>query len=294
MQIPLDGAETLAAVIDEGSMDAAAMRLRVTPSAVSQRIKALEELVGRVLLVRAKPPRVTDAGAVVVRLARQMALIQHEATADLGADASETRMAVPIAVNADSLATWFLPPLARVCERHPVVFDLHRDDQDHTATLLESGVVMAAVTSSAVAVAGCRVEPLGSLRYLAVAAPGFVERWTTAEPGGVHRAAVVQYDRRDELQNRWLRAVGVNPSTVPAHYVPSSGDFATAIHLGLGWGMLPEAQAMPSIGRGVLTALDGPPLDVPLYWQQWNLRSRTLDLVAAEVGAEARRVLRSF
>ena len=82
VQIPLEGAETLAAIVDEGSMDAAARRLRVTPSAVSQRVKALEELVGRVLLVRAKPPRVTDAGGVVVRLARQLSLVQHEAAVD--------------------------------------------------------------------------------------------------------------------------------------------------------------------------------------------------------------------
>ena len=292
VQIPLEGAETLAAIVDEGSMDAAARRLRVTPSAVSQRVKALEELVGRVLLVRAKPPRVTDAGGVVVRLARQLSLVQHEAAVELGVAAADTRVSVPIAVNADSLSTWFLAPLARVADQLPVVFDLHRDDQDHTATLLARGSVMAAVTSSAVAVAGCRAHPLGALRYLPVAAPGFADAWLGEGKAGFTAAPVVNYDRRDELQNRWLRAAGVDPAAVPTHLVPASADFATAIALGLGWGMLPEAQALPMVRAGRLLVLDGPPLDVPLHWQQWNLRSHVLDRIADEVSAEATRALR--
>lgn len=292
MQIPLEGAETLAAIVDEGSMDAAARRLRVTPSAVSQRVKALEELVGRVLLVRAKPPRVTDAGGVVVRLARQLALVQHEAAVELGVAAADTRVSVPIAVNADSLSTWFLAPLARVADHLPVVFDLHRDDQDHTATLLERGRVMAAVTSSAVAVAGGRAHPLGALRYLPVAAPRFADAWLGEGKAGFTTAPVVNYDRRDELQNRWLRAAGVDPAAVPTHLVPASADFATAIALGLGWGMLPEAQALPLVRAGRLVVLDGPPLDVPLHWQQWNLRSHVLDRIADEVSAEATHALR--
>jgi len=292
VQIPLEGAETLAAIVDEGSMDAAARRLRVTPSAVSQRVKALEELVGRVLLVRAKPPRVTDAGGVVVRLARQLSLVQHEAAVELGVAAADTRVSVPIAVNADSLSTWFLAPLARVADQLPVVFDLHRDDQDHTATLLERGSVMAAVTSSAVAVAGCRAHPLGALRYLPVATPGFADAWLGEGKAGFTAAPVVNYDRRDELQNRWLRAAGVDPAAVPTHLVPASADFATAIALGLGWGMLPEAQALPMVRAGRLLVLDGPPLDVPLHWQQWNLRSHVLDRIADEVSAEATHALR--
>ncbi|HMQ38382.1 MAG TPA: LysR family transcriptional regulator, partial [Micropruina sp.] len=42
MRIPLDQVETLAAIVDEGTLDAAAARLHLTPSAVSQRLKALE------------------------------------------------------------------------------------------------------------------------------------------------------------------------------------------------------------------------------------------------------------
>jgi LysR family transcriptional regulator, chromosome initiation inhibitor len=292
MRIPFELAETLAAVVDEGTLDAAARRLHVTPSAVSQRIKTLEEQVGRVMLVRAKPARATPAGAAVIRLARQLALLEHDALADLGVDQDGARISIALAVNADSLATWFLEPLARVAARVPVVFDLHRDDQDFTAALLESGTVMAAVTSRAAPVAGCRVVTLGTMRYEAVATPGFVQRWLAggATPAALAEAPLVDFDRRDDLQTEWLRAQGADAAP-PRHYVPASSDFARAVGLGLGWGLLPRFQSAEGLAAGTLVPLGGAPIDVPLHWQQWNLRSPLLDAVSAELVAEARRVL---
>ncbi|MFH8249140.1 LysR family transcriptional regulator ArgP [Microbacterium sp. B2969] len=294
MRIPFDLAETLAAVVDEGSLDAAARRLHVTPSAVSQRIKALEEQLGRVVLVRSKPVRATESGAAVVRLARQLALLEHDALAGLGeADDSGALMSVALAVNADSLGTWFLEPLARLALRHPVVFELHRDDQDFTAGLLESGSVMGAVTSRATPVAGCRVSLLGVMRYEAVATPAYLARRLPegATSDALAVAPLVDFDRRDDLQSQWLAAMGVEPTAPPRHYVPASNDFATAIKLGLGWGLLPGFQSADELADGRLVRLGGAPVDVPLYWQQWNLRSPLLDAIADEIIAEGRRVL---
>lgn len=321
MQIPLDLARTLAAVIDEGTFDAAARRLRLTPSAVSQRVKTLEQQLGRVLVVRSKPARATEAGAVVVRLARQLALLEHDALAEFGLDedadaevragASARRVSIPLAVNADSLATWFLPALARVAEAHPVVFDLHRDDQDFTADLLESGTVMGAVTSQSTPVAGCLVRPLGIMRYEAVATPAYLARHSAAGRSGADRggdrstggavasalpdwladAPLVDFDRRDHLQHDALRASGLDPDRAPRHYVPASNDFASAVKLGLGWGMLPEFQSAEELARGELVRLGGRPVDVPLYWQQWNLSSPLLDAVAEALASEARTAL---
>ena len=291
MRIPADLAETLVVVLDEGSLDAAAGRLHVTPSAVSQRIKLLEELIGRVLLVRSKPVRATEAAQPVIRYARQRALLERDAVAELEGEGD--RVAIPLAVNADSLSTWFLAPLASLAERHPIVFDLHRDDQDFTAGLLESGSVMGAVTSRDRPVAGCRVSGLGTLRYEAVATPGFCARWLPdgATPDALSSAPVIDFDRRDDLQSRWLTAVGAAPDRPPRHRVPASADFAAAVTLGLGWALLPRLQSQPALDTGALVLLGGPPVDVPLYWQQWNLRSPLLDAIAAEVVAEGRRVL---
>ncbi|MFF2274250.1 LysR family transcriptional regulator ArgP [Agromyces sp. NPDC058126] len=321
MQIPLDLARTLAAVIDEGTFDAAARRLRLTPSAVSQRVKTLEQQLGRVLVVRSKPARATEAGAAVVRLARQLALLEHDALAEFGLDsdaapagaaaagtgvrsASVRPVPIPLAVNADSLATWFLPALARVARAHPVVFDLHRDDQDFTAGLLESGTVMGAVTSQATPVAGCLVRPLGVMRYEAVATPAYVARWSaghgdgggtapvaSALPDWLAHAPLVDFDRRDHLQHDALEAAGFDPERAPRHFVPASNDFASAVKLGLGWGMLPEFQSSGELERGELVRLGGTPVAVPLHWQQWNLSSPLLDAVAVELAREARSAL---
>lgn len=292
MRIPLDLAETLAAIVDEGTLDAAATRLHLTPSAVSQRLKALERQVGRVLLERTKPARATAAGRAVVRYARQLTLLEHDVLAELGGPEGG-RISVPLAVNADSLSTWFLDPLARLSRDRTVVFDLHRDDQDFTAGLLESGVVMAAVTSRADPVAGCRVVPLGVMRYAACATPDFVAAWLPDGPSAeaLEQAPVVDFDRRDDLQTGWLIAMGARPHAPPRHYVPSSSDFARAVRMGLGWGLLPHFQSVAALQRGELVPLGGAPADVPLYWQQWNLGSPLLDAIAAEIVDESRRVL---
>ena len=282
-------AATVAAVADEGTLDAASRRLRMTPSAVSQRLKTLEQQLGRILVVRSKPVRLTEAGETVVRLARQMALLEHDAWGGLGLDEGETgRTRIPLAVNADSMATWFLPPLARLSAGHGLDFDLHRDDQNFTARLLESGTVMAAVTSESAPVTGCSVSPLGVLEYHAMAERGFCERWfaqgVTAQ--ALVAAPFVDFDRRDTLQHDWLEAMGVSHQDVPRHYVPASADYALAVRLGLGWGMVPVLQQTEG-----LVPLGGPPLRVELHWQQWNLRSPLLDTIAGEVADEAMRVL---
>lgn len=290
MRIDPELAATLAAVADEGTLDAASRALRITPSAVSQRVKTLEQQLGRILLVRTKPVRLTEAGESVVRLARQIALLEQDALTGLGVDDGipTSRPVIPLAVNADSMATWFLPPLARLAERHGIDFDLHRDDQNFTARLLESGDVMVAVTSESAPVAGCSVSPLGVLEYRAAAAPGYAQRWF---PGGVTADALaiapfVDFDRRDTLQHEWLRTQGVSPEGIPRHYVPASHDYARAVELGLGWGMVPAVQEAAG-----LVHLGAPALRVQLYWQQWNLRSALLDTIAAEIAAEARAVL---
>lgn len=288
-------AATVAAVVDEGSFEAAARRLHITQSAVSQRVKAVEQQIGRAAVVRSRPVRATEAGEALVRLARQVELLEHDAVAAFGlgdaggADAGRVR--VPLAVNADSMATWFLAPIARVARQHPIDVDLHRDDQDYTARMLESGEVMAAVTSEAEPVGGSSVTALGVLEYRAMATAEYIARWfadgVTEE--ALPHAPFVDFDRRDALQQGWLRARGVDPWSVPRHYVPASHDFSRAVRLGLGWGLIPVPQATDD-----LIGLGEPHIRVPLYWQQWNLRSPLLDTIAAEVAAEARRVLEPF
>jgi LysR family transcriptional regulator (chromosome initiation inhibitor) len=294
--LPLDQVRTLLAAVDEGTFDAAARVLHVTPSAVSQRVKALEQRTGRVLLLRTKPVRLTESGEVVVRFARQLALIERDASAELGLPGTGEPTRLSIAVSADALATWLLPALTGVAAKFPVYFELLREDQDHTTRLLRQGLVMAAVSSSSDPVQGCTVRRLGRMRYHAMANPGFVERWLSGGPlrQVLGDAPVVIFDRKDDLQDRFLRKLA--PRRAPGsarHYVPASEAYVDAVTAGLGWGMIPEAQAAALRARGDLVDLAADrPIDVSLYWQQWKLDSPAMAAVADAVTSTARRVLR--
>ena len=274
---------TFQAVIDEGSFEAAARALHVTPSAVSQRIKALEQSVGQVLVRRAKPCEPTTAGQALVRYAGQVALLEREA---LDALRGGLGTRVSVVVNADSLHTWFLSALARVPAGLRLSFDLHQDDQDYTADLLRAGTAMAAVTAQHVAVQGCRVERLGAMRYLAVAAP---------EAGSVDFAGtpMIVLNRKDRLQHRFLASLTRRHLDPPIHYVPAAAAFVEAIRLGLGWGLVPEQIARPDIAAGrVVDLTPGRYLDVPLYWQFWRMESAVLAALTTAVREAAAPVLR--
>jgi LysR family transcriptional regulator (chromosome initiation inhibitor) len=283
---------TFQTVIEHGSFDAAAGVLHVTPSAVSQRIKALEQVVGQVLVRRARPCVPTAAGRPLVRLGRQVTLLEQEALdAARGAlSGRHTRLAV--VVNADSLAGWFLPALTAVPD---VVFELHTEDEGHTADLLRAGTVMAAVTTERVAVQGCRVQRLGAMRYLAVAAPGCHAAWFAGrEPAAAFaNAPMIRFNRKDLLQHRFARTFTRQDTDPPTHFVPASASFTETVRLGLGWGLVPEDVAGADITAGRLVELtDGHHLDVPLYWQYWRLESRALSALTAAVRAAAATALR--
>ncbi|GAB2694918.1 LysR family transcriptional regulator ArgP [Thalassiella azotivora] len=299
MQVDPGQLRALDAVVREGTFEAAARALHVTPSAVSQRLRALEVVTGRVLVVRSKPVRPTESGEVLLRLARQVELLTDEALAELGAAADgldEPRAgrwrSVPVAVNADSLRTWVLPALAPLAGE--AAFDVHRDDEEHTAALLRAGTVVAGITTDPEPVPGCSATRLGRMRYRPTAAPQLVRRWFAdgPTPDALARAPVVVFDRKDDLQHRYLRRHLGDDVRPPAHYVPSSADFMDAVRLGLGWGMLPDAQGREHVDAGDLVVLDPHgAVDVVLHWQQWKLRSPLLDRVAEAVVTAARQHL---
>lgn len=284
---------TLAAVLDHGSFEAAATELQLTPSAVSQRLKALERKVGTILVQRCRPVRPTEAGLTVARLARQLAAAQSDAETAL-AEAG-TLGVVRIAVNADSLATWFLPGVAEVADR--VQLEVLREDQDRTADLLRDGTVMAAITSQRRAVQGCSVTALGRMDYRPMATAEFCRRWLPdpITATALRQAPVVVFDSSDRLQDDQLRAAGVDPSQPPRHSIPASTQYAQAVQLGLGWGMIPTPQHDPAAGLVDLAALPESPLrttSVALYWQQWRLSTPALVEVAQAVAAAAKLHLR--
>ncbi|TCP53524.1 LysR family transcriptional regulator [Tamaricihabitans halophyticus] len=292
-----DQLRTLLAVVEHGTFDAAAHALHVTPSAVSQRLKALEHGTGRVLVRRSKPVRLTESGQILVRYARQLAQLEHDARAELGLTRQHGPARLPIAVNADSLATWFLPAITNMPAESGFCVELHREDQSTTTELLRAGLVLAAVTSAVEPVTGCTVRRLGRMRYLPTASPGLIARWLPDWPAvplttTLPATPLVAFDRNDDLQDQFLRELG-HTGTTMRHLVPSSEGFVEAIASGMGWGMVPEPQALPHLATGALINLDTErAIDVPLFWQQWKLDSPPLTATARAVANAASRALR--
>lgn len=286
-----------AAVLEEGSFDAAAHRLSITPSAVSQRIKALEDRLGQVMVVRQAPCRPTPAGEKLLRRVRPMQALEAEALADFLPETMEAPAArsIAIAVNDDSLETWFLGALARLHQRHGYLFDVRVDDQDHTLALLRDGSVLGAVTAESRPLQGCNVHPLGTMRYCAIASPAFAARHFH---GGVDAAALAQapmvvYNRKDELQARFVRRITRARLAPPTHYLPTSTGFVEAAARGLGWCLAPESLAAPALKAKAIVNIDSSRwIDVPLFWQHAAVRSSTLRQISDALRDAAAEVLR--
>ncbi|ANB16394.1 Transcriptional regulator, LysR family [Dokdonella koreensis DS-123] len=272
-----------AAVLEEGSFEAAAQRLSVTASAISQRIKSLEDRLGQVLVVRQTPCRPTAAGERLLLRVRPMKILEAEALAEFVPAEDMALRSIAIAVNDDSLQTWFLGGLAELHRRHGYVFDVRVDDQDHTLELLRNGTVLGAVTSQARAIQGCNVQSLGAMRYHAIASPEFVNRHFSGKLDAETLAAapLVVFNRKDDLQWQFIRRITRARLSPPVHYLPTSTGFVEAAALGLGWCMAPDSLIGPAVKAGRVVMLEpARRLDVPLYWQYVAVRSDTLKHVS--------------
>jgi LysR family transcriptional regulator (chromosome initiation inhibitor) len=283
----------LVAAIDSGSLEQAAVLLHISPSAVSQRISALEDDLGMPLLVRTRPCRPTAPGMRVLQFLRRRALLEAEFAADMDDDAGPVKIA--LAVNNDTLATWLLPALAPILIDEALLVDLVLDNQGHTFALLEQGRAVACIAGAAQPMRGCTVTPLGVMRYRMVAAPAFAQRYFPAglERDAARRAPVMVFDQKDQLQKHFLlQHLGLQEGDYPFHFVPSSDPYVQAILLGLGYGMLPQEQCAALLAAGTLVDL-APDwyVDVPLFWHAWQVQPVRLERMGAQLVAAARRVL---
>jgi LysR family transcriptional regulator (chromosome initiation inhibitor) len=282
----------LAAVHRRGSFDLAAAELNVTSSAISQRIKALEETTGTLLIRRGTPCRATDPGLRLIRHHDEIALLERTLARDLPGLAPGPAT-LRIAVNADSLATWVIPALAAT---DGLLFDLVIDDQDVSQDWLRRGEVVAAITAHPGPLQGCDTVPLGALRYRATATPAYLTRWF---PQGLTARALAQapaltFSDKDRLQDRWIARQVAETQRIafPTHRMASSQAFVDACLAGLAWGMNPEPLVAPHLATGTLVELvPESPLDVSLHWQFTRLAAPALQPVTEALRRAARAAL---
>ncbi|MGP0171694.1 LysR family transcriptional regulator ArgP [Pseudomonas sp. NCHU5208] len=263
----------LAAVVEQAGFERAAQVLGLSQSAVSQRIKLLEARVGQPVLVRATPPAPTDIGRRLLNHVQQVRLLERDLQGQVpGLDEQAAPERLRIALNADSLATWWAAAVAGFCAEQRLLLELVVEDQEVGLKRMRAGEVAACVCAAERPVAGARSLSLGAMRYLAVASPVFIARHfaggVTAE--ALARAPAIVYGPDDQLQHRYLASLGVTGSFVH-HLCPSSEGFVRLTESGLGWGLVPQLQVAAELARGALVELlPGHIIDVPLYWHHWR------------------------
>ncbi|MDO5032847.1 ArgP/LysG family DNA-binding transcriptional regulator [Corynebacterium sp.] len=274
--------ETLLAIVEEGSFEVAAAVLGITPSAVSQRIKALETSTGRVLLRRGSPVRATEAGEVLVQAARRMALVRAEANARLSTRLA--RVPMTVAINSASLATWFRQVIRDTARRGHAALHIKIEDEAHTLKMLRRGDVLGAITREKTPVSGCESTFVGTARYRAMASPRLAEEFDSWET-----MPVVSLGSNDEVLKEAMHARSIDPNVLRARVsqFPSSESYLEAVRHGMGWGLITELQARELIDAGELVILDSEPMDINLYWQRWRLESEVLAALTRDVVAAA-------
>lgn len=280
----------LAAAVDCGSFEQAAVQLNITASAVSKRIRELEETAGAVLLTRARPCRPTTEGQRLLRYWRQMESLQHALENEL----SQQPAVLSLAVNHDSLDTWLLPVLQQTAASEQWLLDLQAEDQDYTRMLLEQGRVMAAVSSETEAIRGCEVHPLGSLRYRLTASPAFAARYFSdgLTPAALRRAPLLVFNRKDSLQTDFLRQyLNADAAMCPTHYIPSSHAFFEAARMGMGYGMLFDQQLQNRPDCEWVDLCPQHYMDVPLFWHCWQVQPPKLQKLRQMVQEAAKAYL---
>ncbi|WP_300652856.1 HTH-type transcriptional regulator ArgP [Hydrogenophaga sp.] len=291
--------EALNAVIEHGGFGPAAKALSITLAAVSLRIKSLEDTLGQRLLVRGKQVRATPAGQALLGHVKQVRLMEADLLTGLQGGAPSRGgvrwQSLGVAINADSVASWFLPGVAALLQRHHLLLEILIDDQDHTHDALKSGDVMGCVTTLTTAMRGCVAEPLGVMRYRCVASPAVAQRCRTPRGAvSVHKLLAqpaVIFNRKDALQDTFLlQHFGLRQPNYPRHFAPAVEAFETAIELGLGWGMVPEQHL--AARPGLQEILPDATVDVVLYWQHWAHESLSAQRLTAAVKEAAARHLR--
>jgi LysR family transcriptional regulator (chromosome initiation inhibitor) len=286
--------EAFRSVIETGSFEQAALRLHLTPPAISQRVRALESALGNALVVRSRPCRPTEVGQRLLQYLRRATLLEADLLADL-AEQSDAPLIVVAALNADSLGTWFFPALAEVLIRERVLLDLTVEDQDHTYSLLETGLAIGCISTEPKPMRGCTAEALGSMRYRLVASDAFRQRFF---PQGLTRAAarrapVVAYTRKDRLQSAFLvKRFGLPEGSYPTHFVPGAEPHYYAIRYGLGYGMVPELLLKDDLASGdIIDLAPDAPRDVALYWHTWKVQSPRMENLSRQIVEAAPKIL---
>lgn len=276
--------EAFAAVVENGGFEKAASVLHVTQSAVSQRIRLLEDRIGAMLIVRSTPVQATEIGRKLLAHYKQVSLMEQDLFEDTFGGNAEDYITVPVAINADSLATWIPDTLQELLSTTNILVDIRLGDQDKTHDMLKNGEVVGCVSSMPGPMQGCKTVYLGNMVYICCATPEFSNKWfpNGFKTDAIRKAPILTYDRTDGMNAEMLDKYGILAGEFPTHYVPDSHMFVDMCKKGLGYGMIPSLQIEEELReRQLIPIVPDHSVTVRLYWHCWNLQTSHISMLTS-------------
>ncbi|SMF02667.1 LysR family transcriptional regulator ArgP [Pseudobacteriovorax antillogorgiicola] len=277
----------MASVIHKGGFDHAAKHLHITQSAVSQRVRQLEEDVGRPLLIRSSPPTPTELGRLLMAHFMKVNLLESELKEQIDPKGPRAFTHLSVAINRDSLALWFIEAMGQFLQDENIVLEVLAEDQELTHEHLKAGRVFGCVSARHTPLQGCQVEKLGTMTFYLTATPDFADKWFTKGVGqkSLLKAPGVIFDDKDHMLHDFLaKKFRITLETPPLHVIPALAEYERFITAGLGYGLLAKSQVEEKFADGSLVDLaPGRNLPLDLYWHSWQLQS--------EVGAKFTKTL---
>lgn len=288
--------EAVASVIKKGSFDRAARDLHISQSAISQRIRQLEEQLGRPIIVRKNPPEPTELGRHLLAHFMKVRMLERELQDQIDPSGPQTATHLSLAINRDSLTLWFVEAMGQFIKDENIVLEVLAEDQELTHEYLKDGRVFGCVSSRKSALQGCRVEHLGTMSFYLCATPEFASRWFSKGVGkkSLLKAPGVIFDEKDHMLHDFLeKKFKITMDSPPLHVIPALGEYERFITDGFAYGLLAKSQVEEGFASGELINL-APDKNflMDLYWHSWQLSSEIGETFTKTLLREARPLIR--
>lgn len=265
--------KALEAVCSCGSFQKAAVQLRITQSAVTQRIQQLEDQAGSMVMTRTNPPHLTEVGEKLMKFTKQYIALESELLDSINNTTSPHTQKISIALNYDSMSSWFLPTIKEVLKRKSVLIECVLQHEKRTIDALRAGKVGLAISSDPKPIVGGEAVKIGTLRYLCVGTKS-IKGVLSRSKGLKHffqTAPTVFFSNDDYVCEQFYRGFSLESAQLPHHIIPSNAELYELIRSGLCYGLAPEPQAREDLKRGALINLSPKhEVHVDLYLHYWR------------------------
>lgn len=266
----------LVAVIETQGFQSAADKLFITQSAVSQRIKSLENYYGEPVLIRSLPYQPTKLGLMLLGHYKRITILEDSLQENI-----TTQNYIPtisIAISRDSLETWFVPVIKEIKTLPSIKLEIIADDQELTLSYLQRGLVSACASTIHKQLSGCKAKFMGYFNYVLVSSPEFKKKYFPKNKSiedNLLKAPTVIFDNKDKLHEEYLKYYfNFKDLNIEYHVIPSVKGFRLFVESGYACALIPELDILTELTqKKVVKIFPDKPWKMPMYWHSWSVEN---------------------